>query len=599
MQTTPASANESSAAQLTTETSQNNVSNTSIDKATTNQPAASQTSNIYDQHSLDLASNFHIFAKQVQIDADCNGNIATDKYLRGNEFGTRVKSSNNTDYDLYYLGHIDNIGSNGFRGTNKVIFGNKDIYEIKGNQVFIKDANGNSIRQDHLDAKDVLDTDYTIDFEKEFTDLSKLADSYSAKAETAGVICDFSDMNRRTIDLSHVDQKIKQIFINIDAQYLNDPQPLTITGLSLSNDGPMVIFNVVNAKDTLYCNTQTKLVYNGQTISSGESHKINTANGEVEVPNHIMWNFGTKLSNLNITSGYFMGNVLAPNAELNTRVNADGNLIAKKVTIGGESHRWDLHVVPDSPSNNNNDNGNNGGNNYDPITPRDDNGGEIDHTDPNNGTTPSQPSSNPDKNNGHHRSPFDPDPAYPVIPPKPTDPKVPILPVTPDKPVTPNTPKDSTDPVKPVTPKVPTNSNKPVTPDTPKDPTDPKPTQPDNPNNSVDPTKPNNSNDQPQEPSEKPADPEPANPDPQPAPPVDHTTTDNQPEQPSSPSVVNQETTAVKSQDVTATTDQVKQTATKTTETSLPQTGSNSSLLASLLGLISLSFTFLLAKPKH
>lgn len=67
----------------------------------------------------------------------------------------------------------------------------------------------------------------------------------------------------------------------------------------------------------------------------GSSEKLDQAN-------KLLWNFGTNLNSLNISGDYHLGSILASNAHITTNVNVDGNIIGDKVTVKGESHRWDL-----------------------------------------------------------------------------------------------------------------------------------------------------------------------------------------------------------------------------------------------------------------
>ena len=70
----------------------------------------------------------------------------------------------------------------------------------------------------------------------------------------------------------------------------------------------------------------------------------------------MLWNFGKELKKLDVSSGYMMGSILAPNAVVTLNVNVDGNIVAEVVNVkGGESHRWDLQPskpkVPKLPDN--------------------------------------------------------------------------------------------------------------------------------------------------------------------------------------------------------------------------------------------------------
>lgn len=284
------------------------------------------------QHPLGKASIFHIFSNEVKIGADVNGNIATKKLVNGPEFGTRSDSHNFTSGDVYYIEHIDTIGANAFRtGNNYVVFGDDSNVEVKGNQVYV-----NGTRLDHLNASDYHSVKNYIDFEKEFSKLQHRATELANRESSTDVKADFkTDMNNRYIDVSGTAGSI--IVVNVPVEYLEAPQPITIKGLSSDDAGPLVVLNVTSDKDTINFNTQVKLNYNdGNTVSPSEGHNE---------PNHVLWNFGNSVNEVNVNSGYLLGSVLAPNATFNAGVNVDGNIVANVVNInGGESHRWDLHA---------------------------------------------------------------------------------------------------------------------------------------------------------------------------------------------------------------------------------------------------------------
>ena len=413
---------------------------------------------------LGPATIFHIFSDQTEISADTNGNIVTKILLNGPEFGTRGESQNHTTRDVYYIGSIDQIGANAFRtGNNYVVLGDDSNVKFNGDQVFI---NGN--RLDHLKKADVHVVKGYLNIDNELNSLRNTSGILASLPNDSKVIVDFGDMNNRIIDVSHATDNL--IIINIDASSLEQPQPITIKGLSSNRDGAAVILNVCGAKETINWQTQTKLVYDdGTQVGPGESHNK---------PNHVLWNFGNATQFININSGYLMGSVLAPNSEITANVNADGNLIGKKVNIkGGESHRWDFwapeFVVPVFPHGNNdfvylphNGQSTTPGKATTPVKP----------TTPKKATTPVQPT-DPSK----PTSPVQ--PSTPVVPtPQPSNPKVttPVKPTTPEKattPVQPTDPSKPTSPVQPSTPVVPTlqpsNPAVPTPPTTPVDPTTP------------------------------------------------------------------------------------------------------------------------------
>ena len=135
------------------------------------------------------------------------------------------------------------------------------------------------------------------------------------------------------------------IYVNVPFEYLSDPQPITIKGISNSLTGPTIVINVTGIPDGNQ-NISTQVQFN---YIDGKNALPNSE-GHTE-PNHVLWNLGTGGQTFNFSSGRFMGSILAPNATINAGVNIDGNIVANIVNItGGESHRWDIHPQPTQPT---------------------------------------------------------------------------------------------------------------------------------------------------------------------------------------------------------------------------------------------------------
>lgn len=434
------------------------------------QTAAVKESNpVYESQLLGKAAGFHIFAGKTSSRADTNGNIATGELVSGQEFGTRGQSFNHTSKDTYYIRKVSGIGSNAFRtGNNDVVLGDDTNVTFNGDQVFI-----NGTRMDHLKKSDVRIIKNHIDIDGELAKLADRADYLAGKHQSGNVVLNFSDMNNRTIDISNVKEKV--VIVELSSDFLEQPQDIIIKGLdSDTKDGQVVIVNVRSAKGTLNLSTKTRLIYDDNTqLSPNESHAK---------PNHILWNFGSKVKTVNISSGYFMGSVLAPKAEVNVDVNVDGNLVAQTVNIrGGESHRWDLWEpeTPIFPQ---------------PVFPHWD---EDVVEPPKDQGKPDGDKKTPGKS-GDDKQPVKPDtdkhqdskPGQPDQPSQPTQPKQPTSPAKSQdsKPAKPTQPSQPTSPVK-------HQDSKPSQPDQPSQPTSPakhqdsKPGQPTQPKQPTSPAK--------------------------------------------------------------------------------------------------------------
>ncbi|MGN8846598.1 mucin-binding protein [Lactobacillus amylovorus] len=295
---------------------------------------------------LKLASLFHIFANQASLSADTNGNLAV-KILNGsNDFGTRGDSYNLTSGDIYYIQQLDkNLQSNAFRNItfNHVVLGKDVNVSIENNKVLI-----NGITMDNLKPEDVYQdtTGQTyIDFSDVFQQLISSSTSYTSTTQSKGVNSNYSDMNNRYIDVSGVAAGTQIIYVNVPFEYLSDPQPITIKGISNSLTGPTIVINVTGIPDgnqNISTQVQFNYIHGTNPLPNSEGHTE---------PNHVLWNLGTGGQTFNFSSGRFMGSILAPNATINAGVNIDGNIVANIVNItGGESHRWDIHPQPTQPT---------------------------------------------------------------------------------------------------------------------------------------------------------------------------------------------------------------------------------------------------------
>ncbi len=297
---------------------------------------------------LGVAAYFHIFSNDATLNAHTNGNLAV-KNLDGKvNFGTNVHEEL-VDKEISYIQNITSIANSSFVSagptrSNKVIFGeNVDINTDNPRRVQV---DGTYI--DHLDAGETYQDkngQVYIDFEKEF---NKLKDKSTELANTPTVNqtvtnSDFDDMNNRVIDVSdYVVNENNHIIINLDPEVLNSNTPLIIKGLSSSEDGPTVIFNVETDGNLNYnVNSPIKLKYDDGTDRDSKET-------EYFGDNHLLWNFTDNTDPNNLYTGTinvdapFQGSVLAPGSTINVNQNLDGNIIADKVNVNAETHRWDL-----------------------------------------------------------------------------------------------------------------------------------------------------------------------------------------------------------------------------------------------------------------
>ena len=297
-----------------------------------------------DKHPLGIAGIFHIFGNEVTQNGHIAGNIAADK-LSGTNFGTNSNATNNlTNGDIHYVGNLN--GLNKIDGDNKVVIFGPDIeYRSFENDGAIEVNYGTAEKSDwrkvDIPYNHIFQADQKIDIQGELDKLSQKSDNWASQAQTEGVKADFNDLNNSWIDVSEAiknagDSK-EPIYVTIDAAHLSgDKRNITIKGIPAGAEAPMIILNVINIQGG-DSTVQTHLVL--------EYADGNNIGGSSETPNQfnkLLWNFGTDVNKLHFAGDYHLGSVLATNAHITNAVNIDGNIIGNKVTVSGETHRWDL-----------------------------------------------------------------------------------------------------------------------------------------------------------------------------------------------------------------------------------------------------------------
>lgn len=289
---------------------------------------------------LGIAGVFHIFGNELNDNTHIAGNVATNKITAG-DFGTNPNAlANLTVGDIHYIGSLEHI--NQINGDNKVVIFGPDI-EYRSYE------NGSSIQVNHngnwekvgIPFNHIIKANQKLDIQGELDKLSKKSDEWASQTQTVGVKADFTDQNQSYIDLSGVNKKDSKdpIYVTIDASVFSQKHNITIKGISADEDAPLIIFNVTNIKNgDLTVQTHLALEYSDGSAITGSSETQSHAN-------KFLWNFGTDVKNLYIGGDYHLGSILAPKANITNYVNVDGNIIGNKITVSGETHRWDLVAI--------------------------------------------------------------------------------------------------------------------------------------------------------------------------------------------------------------------------------------------------------------
>lgn len=297
------------------------------------------------KHPLGIAGIFHIFGNEVDGQVHIAGNIAADKVSAG-DFGTNSGATSNlTNGDIHYIGSIDHF--NKINGDNKLVIFAPDIeyrtYE-NGGAIQVNFGTKDEPKWQKVDIKHshIIQADKPLDIQSELDKLGEKSDNWASPSQTESVKADFTDHNNSLIDVSEAiknagDSK-EPIYVTVDASHISgdNKRNITIKGIPAGEDAPIIILNVTNVQNgDLTVKTHLVLEYSDQNNVNGSSEKHDQAN-------KLLWNFGTNLNSLNIAGDYHLGSILASNAHITTNVTMDGNIIGDKVTIKGESHRWDL-----------------------------------------------------------------------------------------------------------------------------------------------------------------------------------------------------------------------------------------------------------------
>ncbi|QCX25996.1 collagen-binding domain-containing protein [Companilactobacillus futsaii] len=305
-------------------------------------------------NQLGYASNFHIFANEATLNAHTNGNLAVGT-LNGNvNFGTNIREGY-LNKDISYVQNHNAIASSSFvQGTddrtNKVVFGeNNDVDVTNPTKTNVDGTNIDHLTKDET-YQDKNGNTY-IDFGSQFSQLESKSNTLSNMEPTVSVqASDFPDRNQRVINLEDYNpNENNQIIINLDADVLTMDTPIYIYGLSADKGGTSVIINVdTKGQDPYDVNSQVKLTFNDGEGADANNKERPNQETEYFDDNHLLWNFYDSTASDNLYTGTidvkrpFQGSVLAPKATVIADANLDGNIVADKVIVNAETHRWDL-----------------------------------------------------------------------------------------------------------------------------------------------------------------------------------------------------------------------------------------------------------------
>ena len=296
------------------------------------------------------AFDFHIFSKKATINAHTNGNIATkDLYAGGQTFGT------NQDIieDNYFINSVDSITNISSKGN--IIIGPNIAYKLVDHDNSLEiGTNSGKLSSDVSSRvyKEEINSSRYIDIENELENLKKISELLSSNKTTEGVILSEPNGENQSITVNGNVGNSNNYYLNIPANKISDGNNKRVLKISIP-DGKTLIINVNMADVSI--NTLEKLVTEINNSSNSED--------VVGHDNNILWNlydssnkdrlFSTGSNYALVgTSVYFMGTILAPNANIQYGA-VNGSIIANETKQNGqESHKWDFtgHKDPDNKS---------------------------------------------------------------------------------------------------------------------------------------------------------------------------------------------------------------------------------------------------------
>ena len=288
------------------------------------------------------AFDFHIFSKEAILNAHTNGNIATkDLITNGQGFGTNQSNELKLYEENYFMNSaqgITNIASDG----NIIVGSNVPTsLEDNNNKVNIG-VNGSGLDQAKSSRvyKETSESISYIDIDTELENLKIISSLFSEHGTSEGVTISTPNGENQIITVDGNVGNKNNYYLNIKANEISNGSNKRVLNV-LIPDGKTLIINVDMAGVNI--NYLENLVTIINTYSNSES--------VVEHDNNILWNLydssaadklftsGTEYAKVG-TSDYFMGTILAPNANIKYGA-VNGSVIADKTQQNGqESHKW-------------------------------------------------------------------------------------------------------------------------------------------------------------------------------------------------------------------------------------------------------------------
>lgn len=302
---------------------------------------------------LGAAQYFSIFARNVTLTTNTNGNVAAENFSssdQGFDIWRGREETDLTNHDDNYLKHITDQGiasSSGNDKTSRFYLGSDVLYSAsKDGRPTVAGKNLDAMKATQIFVEDSARP--FIDFDAEFAKL------FAASREIADYTPDITidsndyfrnsngqvDLNNRVIDVGPVDKQA--VVIRIDASVLETSTPLIIQSLETSSAKKEVFIDVdTHGQENATVNSQIVLKYlqpDGSQKERSETEVMDFTDST------ILWTFttnGEPLPGLIVVNRPWMGGIVAPAASLMGTSNIQGSIIVDTFKGSGSTYRWD------------------------------------------------------------------------------------------------------------------------------------------------------------------------------------------------------------------------------------------------------------------
>lgn len=284
-----------------------------------------------ENYTLGKAGRYHIFARNISLNAHTNGNIAAETLENCNSiFGTsQILNSGGTETS--YIKNIGNIMSSSWADPLIVGSGVEIISMDNGNAVGLRTANGD-IKLDRI--KNVIQDDDYIDFDNEFSYLEKVSE-HLAGLDSQNASYDGSDFNNASLTAEG-----SMAVYTISSSELSRINQLNVKNADLNSGTVIINVDLSDVESAEY----TVPVKTYITDTEGNSY-YNSERGTFE-KSRVLWNFYGYDGKISFAREW-MGTILAPDASIQANSNIDGSIICQSFVNYGETHRWDFSgIIP-------------------------------------------------------------------------------------------------------------------------------------------------------------------------------------------------------------------------------------------------------------